>query len=163
MRALVGGITLRDGTDEAIVQSLRTIEIAPNHFYAYWVLGIAYGQKGKFPEAISALEKAVALTSLSQYVKADLGRIYANNGERDQALRVLTELTEQARESYVSPVNMAKIYLGLGERELVFEWLVKACEERSVRLPWFIIDPALDNLRADPRFKDLLQHVGLPQ
>ena len=150
-------------TDEAIVQSLRTIEIAPNHFYAHWVLGIAYGQDGKFPEAISALQKAVALTSLSQYVRADLGRLYANDGQHDQAFRVLTELTEQARESYVSPVNMAKIYLGLGELELVFEWLVKACEERSVRLPWFIIDPALDNLRGDSRFKDLLRRVGLPQ
>jgi adenylate cyclase len=44
--------------DEAILQSLKTIEIAPNHFFPHWVLGLAYGQVGKFPEAVPPLEKA---------------------------------------------------------------------------------------------------------
>jgi TolB-like protein/Tfp pilus assembly protein PilF len=148
--------------DLAITQSLRTIEIAPNHFFAHWVLGLAYGQQGKHREAISALRQAVTLTSGNQHIKGDLGRIYAESGQRDQALGVLAELRKQADEQYVSAVNLAKIYVGLGERERVFEQLEQACDERAVKLPWFMLDPALDPFRADPRFQKIARRMGLP-
>jgi len=44
-----------------------------------------------------------------------------------------------------------------------FEWLEKACEERSAGLIYIKVNPILDSLCADPRFADLLQRVGLPQ
>ena len=81
----------------------------------------------------------------------------------DEALKLLAEFREQAKEQYVSPVNLAKVYAGLGENEQVFEQLERACEERSVKLPWFMLDPCLDTLRADPRFADLVKRIGLPQ
>ncbi|MBA2704766.1 MAG: AraC family transcriptional regulator [Blastocatellia bacterium] len=149
--------------DEAIEQSLRTIEIAPNHFFAHWVLGLAYGQAGKYEDAVAELRKATTLTGWSQYIRGDLGRIYGQKGQRDEALKLLAEFREQAKEQYVSPVNLAKVYAGLGENEQVFEQLERACEERSVKLPWFMLDPCLDTLRADPRFADLVKRIGLPQ
>jgi eukaryotic-like serine/threonine-protein kinase len=148
--------------EEAIAQSLRTIEIAPNHFFAYWVLGLAYGLAGKYDDAIAALKKGVSLTN-TQYIKADLARIYAQGSRRDEALAVLSELRHEAEEHYVSAVNVAKIYLGLGEIEQVYEQLEKAVAERAVRLPWLMVDPMLDQLRAKPRFRDLWRRIGLPQ
>ena len=147
--------------DEAIEQSLKTIEIAPNHFFAHWVLGLTYGQTAHCDEAVAELQEAATLTSGSQHIKADLGRVYAQMGKRDEALRLLNELMEQAKEGYVSAVNLAKIYVGLGEGDRVFEYLEKACDERSVKLPFFIRDPALDDYRADPRFQGILKRVGL--
>ena len=147
--------------DEAIAQSLKTIEIAPNHFFAHWVLGLAYGQAGSYNEAIATLGKAVELTGFNQHIKGDLGRVYAMSGQHDEAVKVLAELTRLAVGEYVSPVNMAKLYLGLSESKQAFEWLEKACEERSIKLTWFMRDPALDKLRSDLRFKDLLRRVGL--
>ena len=148
--------------DEAMKQSSKTIELAPNHFFAHWVLGLIYGQVGQLNEAAAELQKAVTLTDGGQAIKADLGRIYAQMGKRDESLRTLDELTEQAKDTYVSAVNIAKIYLGLGDGERVIEYLAKACEERAVRLLWFIIDPALDSYRSDPRFQEILRRVGLP-
>ena len=149
--------------DEAIEQSLKTIEMAPNHFFAHWVLGLAYGQTARRDEAVAELQKAAVLTSGSQHIKAELARIYAQMGQRDEALRLLNELMEQAKEGYVSAVNITKIYVGLGEGERVFEYLEKACDERSVRLPFFIRDPMLDDYRADPRFQGILRRVGVLQ
>ena len=91
----------------------------------------------------------------------DGDRVYAMSGQHDEAVKVLAELTRLAVGEYVSPVNMAKLYLGLSESEQAFEWLEKACEERSIKLTWFMRDPALDKLRSDLRFKDLLRRVGL--
>ncbi|MGQ0762507.1 MAG: TPR end-of-group domain-containing protein [Acidobacteriota bacterium] len=149
--------------DKAIAQSLKTIEIAPNHFFARWVLGLTYGRQGRYEEAIAALQHAEKVESINQAVKGDLGRTLAESGRRDEAMRVLEELNEQSKSSYVSPVNLAKIYVGLGEREQVFAQIEQACDEHSIRLPWLMVDPALDDLRSDPRFEDLLRRVGLPQ
>ena len=69
--------------EDAIAQSLRTIEIAPNHFFAHWILGITYGQTGKYEEAIEELQKAASLTEGNQAISADLARVYAQTGRHD--------------------------------------------------------------------------------
>lgn len=148
--------------EEAIAQSLRTIDIAPNHFFAYWVLGLAYGLAEKYDDAIAVLKKGLSLTS-AQHIKADLARIYAQSGRREEALAGLSELRQEAKQQYVSAVNLAKIHLGLGDVKKVYEQLEQAFAERAVKLPWFMLDPMLDQLRAEPRFRDLWRRIGLPQ
>jgi len=54
------------------------------------------------------------------------------------------------------------IYTALGERDQALEWLSKAYEERGEWLVWLKVDPKLDSLRSDPRFKEALKNVGLP-
>ena len=82
--------------------------------------------------------------------------------ERSLALRALKELRELSNKRYVPSASFAIIYVGLGDKEQAFTWLEKAYEERS-RLPMLKIDPIWDPLRADPRFKELLRRIGLPQ
>src|SRR5258706_7151018 len=148
--------------DDAIAQTNRTIEIAPSHFFAYWVQGLAYAEQGTYSDAIISLQNSLALNQFDQHIRADLGRVFGLAGEREEAVTILNEFKELSKEQYISHVNLAKIYVGLGERESVLEQLEIACQERAVKLPWFIIDPALDEFRDDPRFKDLMQQIGLP-
>jgi hypothetical protein len=42
------------------------------------------------------------------------------------------------------------------------DWLERASEERSPRLVFLNVEPMLDGLRAEPRFKRLVQRVALP-
>ena len=149
--------------EEAIAQSKRTIEIAPNHFFAHWVLGLAYGEQRSYADAVVALQKALALNQFDQHIRADLGRIFGMMGEREEAEKILSEFEELSKEKYVSAVNITKVYAGLGDREKVADWLERACDERSVKLPWFIIDPALDNFRDDPRVTEIRRKIGLPE
>jgi hypothetical protein len=56
------------------------------------------------------------------------------------------------------------IYAGLGDKDKAFEFLEKAYQERSPDIPYFLkADLRIDNLRSDPRFRDLFRRVGLPQ
>ena len=62
----------------------------------------------------------------------------------------------------MSPYFRVLIYTALGERDQALEWLSKAYEERGEWLVWLKVDPKLDSLRSDPRFKEALKNVGLP-
>jgi hypothetical protein len=78
------------------------------------------------------------------------------------AKRFLEDLKNAARRRHVSPYFFALAHVGMGENGSAFAWLEQAYQERSGWLVNLNIDPALDPLRSDPRFADLLQRVGLP-
>jgi tetratricopeptide (TPR) repeat protein len=63
----------------------------------------------------------------------------------------------------VAPYLVATAYVSLGRRDQAFDWLQKALEDYDEWIDCLNIDPALDTLRSDPRFEDLVRHIGLPQ
>jgi hypothetical protein len=56
----------------------------------------------------------------------------------------------------------AKDYALLGEKDAAFALLQRAATAGQA-VDNFKLDPALDNLRSDPRYPDLLRRMGLPQ
>jgi len=147
--------------EDAIAQCKRTIDFAPSHFFAYWVLGIAYASEGAYSDSVVALQQSVALNQFEVHVRADLARVFATMGEREAALEILTELESLSYEQYVSPVNIAKIHVGLGDDERVIELLEQACQERAVRLSYLLVDPVMKRFHNDPRYTDIRRRVGL--
>ncbi len=147
--------------EKAEEQALLTIKIEPNHFTAHWILGITYAAQKRFDKAIEALQNGVTTGSNRAFVVAELGRVLAMAKKKREARKILSDLEKAAVENYVSPINFAKIHLGLGETEKVFEWLEKGLKERSLRMPFFIIDPQLDELHSDERLINIAQTAGL--
>lgn len=68
---------------------------------------------------------------------------------------------EKAKHRYVSAYEIAALYARLNEKEQAFEWLEKACEERSSGLVYLKVEPSFDSLRQHPRFADLLRRIHL--
>ena len=65
----------------------------------------------------------------------------------------------KAGESPTSAFDLAAMYAALGDRDTAFQWLNRAYEQRSV---WFLkVHPAMDPLRGDPRYAELLKRTGL--
>ena len=146
--------------DEAIQQLQNTLELDPNYAWAHWILGISYVHKSMFAEAIASLEKAVALSKSPSFV-AWLASAYAMSGNTVQARKLLRELMDLQKQRYVSPAAIAQLYISLGEKDRAFEWLEKAYQERSNFMAYLGVNPAVDPLRSDPRFQDLLRRIGL--
>ena len=146
--------------DRAVAQARKTLELHPHYPMAHGLLGWAYAQNGQFREALSEFRKAQA-TSDDPASRLGLGYVSALAGNTDDARRILLELKDLSTTKYVSPHHFAVMYAALGERDDAFDWLERAYEDRVVQLNWLKIDPRFRNLRADPRFKDLLRRLSL--
>ncbi|HEX8773169.1 MAG TPA: protein kinase [Pyrinomonadaceae bacterium] len=147
--------------DDAAKQIHKALEIDENFNVAYFKLGQVYERQGRYEEAIAQYRRAMQLSS-NLWIMPGLGHALAMTGQRDAARQILDELIEMSRERYVSPYFIAEVYRGLGEIDRTFEWLEKAYEHHSDWLVWLGVEPALDGLRRDPRFTDLMRRVGLP-
>jgi len=63
---------------------------------------------------------------------------------------------------YQSSYAIAVIYAGLGETDEALKWLEIACDERATWMIFLKVHPYFDNLRAEPRFQELLQRLQFP-
>jgi hypothetical protein len=79
---------------------------------------------------------------------------------KPDARKVLDQLRQFSSRTYVSPYFFATIYAALHEDDEAFTWLHGALREHDIYLAWLRADTAVDPLRRDPRFKELLSHVG---
>lgn len=113
-----------------------------------------------YPEAITALQKVIG-TPGDGLSKADLGHVYGVSGSKREARRILNELQELSQTRYVAAFNIAVIHAGLGDKAEALAWLEKAYDERSFFLASLNVDPRFDPLRAEPRFRALVQRIGL--
>ncbi len=148
--------------DESIVQLKRTIDLAPDLAYANAVLGWNYAQKHMYPEAISSCQRAIAVLP-DQVVLGSCGRVYAVGGRRHDALSILHRLNNFPTQMPLDPYNVAVLYDGLGETDHAMEWLERAFAGRSGGLSGVKCELWSDQLRSDPRFRDLLRRMNLPQ
>ena len=148
--------------DEAIAQYKRTLVRNPNFAYAHRALGWAYGLNGRYPEAIAETRTAIELNNGSS-AKGYWGLWLAKSGKRDEAVKLLSELKQEATLGYVQPYTFALIYIGLGDKEEALNWLEKQMSGRSETANTYAVAPELDDLRSEPRFKEMLKRMNLPE
>jgi tetratricopeptide (TPR) repeat protein len=146
--------------DEAITQSLKTLELEPNDPGAHCILANAYEQLGKLAQAAAERNKAGQISLYRRYAHD-----YAINGyqwTKQEELRLeLARLQSAAKTEPVRPIAFARLHARLGEKDQAFFFLDKAYQERSARLLTLKSDPSFDGLRSDTRYVALLRRIGL--
>ena len=94
-------------------------------------------------------------------MKAGLALAHARAGDAAEARRFLDELEEMGRTRFVPSSLLAWGYAALGETDTALDLFDRALEQRESHLTLLAVEPALDGLRPDPRFQELLTRVGL--
>jgi len=146
----------------SIENSLRVIELDPNHSGAYQYLGVSYLKQGRNAEAIASFEKAVELSNRAGETLMYLGYGYAVTGKRSEAVAILKESEQKYARKETNARYVAGVYAGLGEKDKAFEWLEKDFQSKGEvsNIRWGI---PYESLRDAPRYKDLLKRMGLPE
>jgi hypothetical protein len=57
---------------------------------------------------------------------------------------------------------VGQIYAALGEKDQAYQSLDKAIAQRSPALVQLLVDPAIAQMRREPRFQQLLRRTGHP-
>ena len=146
--------------DKAIDQCKKMIEFKPNSFQQHFYLGWALELVNRFNESISEFQTALKLNPNATYIVAAMGYVYALQKRTVEAKKMLDQLLKSSKQKYVDAYSFALIYVGLGDRDRTFEWLNKAYKENSNWLTYLKVEPRLDLIRSDPRFKNLMNRVG---
>jgi tetratricopeptide (TPR) repeat protein len=145
--------------DEAIEQLRSTLEMDAEFYWAHRFLGLTLELKGATAEAIPEYQRAFELSD-DPTALAFLAHAKASIGRKDEAREILAQLHETAKTRYVQPYAFAVIHLALGEKDQAFDWLEKNMRDHVSPATTLIpVDPYLDPLRGEPRFKALVQKV----
>ena len=74
-------------------------------------------------------------------------------------------VTEEWKRRNVPPDEgfLLQVYAGMGDKEKAFEILDGMVAEQYSFLVNINVDPYYDNLRADPRFVEIIKKLGVPQ
>jgi serine/threonine-protein kinase len=161
-RADVGSTLIRAGRyDEALSESLRSVEFDPTYARGRSTLGWAYLKKGQVDLGLANLEEAVRLDPASSLYLAQLGQAYAETGRVPQARTILARLEAMRSERYVSPYHMAYVHTGLGEPDRALDYLEQAFRERAGALYGIKGSFLFAQLRGHPRFEALLARMNL--
>jgi serine/threonine-protein kinase len=147
--------------ENAILECRKALEMDKRSTFAYRNIGLAYLQQGEKEKAIGALSKAVEFSNGGLAFETYLGFAFGVAGEKKKAREILQRLDSSARRQYVSAYNFAMIYLGLDQIDETFTYLEKALGERSGVMPFLNVEPMVDGLRDDSRFRTLIKRIGL--
>jgi eukaryotic-like serine/threonine-protein kinase len=153
----------RGEMDKAIEQAGKILELDPNYAGGHFVLAHVYLKQGRTAEALLEAQKTAELDNSSQIALSRIGSADAISGNRKEALGIIKELEEKYAKREADPFLLAIIYAGLGENEAAFAWLERAFQDRSSEAAELKISFELEPLRGDPRFKDLLRRMNLPE
>jgi TolB-like protein/lipoprotein NlpI len=153
---------IQNDHNASIENSLKIIELDPSFSGSYRALGLSYLKQGRYAEAIANLEKAVELSNKGGRSLPDLGYGYAVAGKRTEAIAIVKRLEEEYAKKKSKGQYIAAVYAGLGEKDNAFAWLERDFQTHAdlATIRWTIY---YESLRDDPRFKDLLKRMGLPE
>jgi TolB-like protein/DNA-binding winged helix-turn-helix (wHTH) protein/tetratricopeptide (TPR) repeat protein len=148
--------------DESIAQFSRILEKEPNALEIRAWLGYSYGRKGDFSRALGELGKAQADRLEAPRCVSLMGYFLAKQGNLAKASESLQELRRMARDPSfdVSPLDFATLYAGMGNADQSIGWLRRGYLEHAQGILEIEILPELASLRSDPRFQELVKHLG---
>jgi serine/threonine protein kinase/tetratricopeptide (TPR) repeat protein len=148
--------------EEAVAQVNDNVDNFPDNAAALhnqsWILR----HVGKTAEAVAAARRAVELSGGSVFMLLIYAQALAAADQREEAAEALQRVFEESEDQYVSYYQVAIVYVYLKENAKAIDALERAFADREGWLIWLGVEPALDPLRDEPRFHELLKKINYP-
>jgi len=140
--------------EASIAESRKILEMDPGSWYAWYNIGWSEAMLRRIDEALAAFRTALDLSpGQSQTITLGMAYAYARGGQPDSALAIVEGVPADA-------YDVSIVYFEAGETERAFESLeqtLKADPSQAIRLEG---DPSGAPLRADPRYRALMDRLG---
>jgi len=144
--------------DESIAQHLKTLQLDPGFARARITLVEVYRVKKDYGAAIEELARYFEVRG--QPENATLVKDSFAKGGWQEFLKLVVAEDSPLKER---KMLRAKAYIELGDNDKAFAELNEAFVNHESSLAFLKVEPALDPLRSDPRFQDLLAKIHFSQ
>ena len=147
---------------QCIERAEKVLASDPNDIGALTAIGSADFLLGNYPRAEECFARSVAIDSVYGD-RVGLGYVYWKTGRQDDARKIFAQSAEIAQNelargdeySFV-PYILASVNAIQGNRAEACDWLKKAIDAGWRDYRYAEIEPALENLRGDERFKQMM-------
>jgi tetratricopeptide (TPR) repeat protein len=149
--------------EEAIAAATAAIGLKHDSRRAYVVLGMAREASGEPEQALPHYQRALEMNPQDRRALPALGYLLGRLGRRDEAravLRTLGEINDRVRSC---AYQIAVVHVGLGEHDHALSWLERAVDRRQMHAPFMVVESRFRDLRSHPRFRALVERLGLPR
>jgi adenylate cyclase len=153
--------------DDALAQYDKAVEMDPNFRRGFEGRGMIYLAKKDYDKAIINFEQYHKMIGHPLKGVSSLGHAYAAAGQMDKAFECLDKLKlrEEQEPNVILHMDFAFLYSGLKEYDKAFYHLNKTYEQRigiaCLGMIFCIRYPMLNELKADTRFRDLTERMGI--
>jgi TolB-like protein/DNA-binding winged helix-turn-helix (wHTH) protein/Flp pilus assembly protein TadD len=148
--------------DQAIGQGQKAMQLDPNYARTHFWLGRVYSQKGMHKEAIAASKKILEAMPDSTLGLTEMAYSLAAAGRQTEAREILGRVEERSKNTFVPLYNLAVIHIALNDHEVAIRYIYQAFKNHEWPMVVLAVEPRLDPLRNDPRFREILASLKLP-
>lgn len=149
------------GENESALKQLRGhLEIEPHDVESMALLGWVYLEMRDFDRSLEAFDKSIEIQWVPELL-AMKGLILAEMGNGDEAREILKQLEATEKLKLGTLVYRSYILLALGEIEKSLDCLNQAFENHQSDVLRIKVDIRFKELWPDPRFKRLLEKIGV--
>lgn len=127
--------------------------VLPRQFLARVLLALGQGQ------AVLRLLGGRNETAPGSF--SNLGRAYAQVGEVDAARQEIARVEGLGAQGFGVGFDLALMHLSLGENDRALAALERAVDDHSQMIGYLNVEPALEPIRADTRFRAVAKRIGL--
>ena len=147
--------------DEALVQLRAALEIEPDAYFVQSFLSVACAELGLFEEARAMAKRALEITHGSKLMNLGLALVESKAGCAEEARAIVAAQQSRSDGQYLSPFYLAGIHARLDEVDKAIDYLEQAYRERDGAMVYLGGFHALDSLRNEQRFQNLLRQMKL--
>jgi TolB-like protein len=155
---VLGNIRFRAGRlADAEAELRKTLEISPSYGAGHYYLGQILLAQGRSEEGLAEMR----MEDPDSGRDAGLAIAYYAMRRKPASDMALGQLTKERAGEHA--FQIAQVHAYRGELDHAFKWLDRAYSQRDAELYWIKGDPLLKNLEGDPRYKEFLRKLKLPE
>jgi tetratricopeptide (TPR) repeat protein len=158
-RALLRILYWQHKDEAAYEQAMEALKKDKDDRPTHYFLSFIYYHQGKFDQGIEE-------SKLGSFGDADslagLAYGYAMAGYKKELKETLERFKHHPGHN-LAFYGLGQVYVAMGDKDRAIELIAKDYDRHSSRMNWLKVDPTLDPLRQDPRFKQLMRKMNFEE
>ena len=150
-----------DLEEEAKAAFGRSVQLDPNYYIGWLLLGLLHGVQGAYAEAPAAPRTALSIAPSMPWVAGLAAGALQMSGQTARAEELLAKLLPG--DAYGAPAGLCVHALVCGDVDRAVEWAGKTVEQRVPAFIWEIVRPYESRLRQSAGWPALLKKMNLTE